>query len=328
MSRHPDSDVKTDDPSTVTLNAGVNKLVTHLVADSRRDAKQCVNLDVEAFITTISKFAPGLWEHICMLTQSVNERKGRKASTTTTSYATRIKRLRRAYLAAVMLFTTNSECAYPFHVLLSDAVEAYGGSSELIILNHIGAIASLDTLKRVMHSVSYSRCRDGLRGLLVAGAFTVASADFLQSHASVYSGCQHRSWHATSIQLVQPRPTTCQLALTTAADSSTIASRRLFGFGASTSAVASSGSERTEVSTRIQPVAQPVDQNPTPALHDTLHSIIDGKSQQRSSPASSPLRMSRSPLSKRVRHARTNREGTSECNQSVGSTYGLGTRGL
>ncbi len=61
LSRNPDSDIITDEPFTISLNASVNKLVTHLVAETSRDAKQWVNLDVEAFITTISKFAPGLW---------------------------------------------------------------------------------------------------------------------------------------------------------------------------------------------------------------------------------------------------------------------------
>ena len=42
--------------------------------------------------------------------------------------------------------------------------------------------------------------------------FIVASADnivFPQSYAAVYSGTQHQSWLATSVQLVQPRPFTC-----------------------------------------------------------------------------------------------------------------------
>ena len=45
----------------------------------------------------------------------------------------------------------------------------------------------------------------GTRSLLVEKAFTVASIDnidFLKSNvAIIYSGDQHRSWHATSIQL-------------------------------------------------------------------------------------------------------------------------------
>ena len=54
------------------------------------------------------------------------------------------------------------------------------------------------------------RCA-GIKSLLVKRAFNVASADnvdFLQSNASVYAGDQHRSWHGTSIQIVQPRPET------------------------------------------------------------------------------------------------------------------------
>ena len=66
------------------------------------------------------------------------------------------------------------------------------------------------TLKRIIHSIGRSE-NAGTRSLLVENAFTVASTDnvyFLQSSATVYSGDQHRSWHATSIQLVQPMPDT------------------------------------------------------------------------------------------------------------------------
>ena len=111
---------------------------------------------------------------------------------------------------SLILFITNSECNHPFHVVLSDIVESCGGSTELMtILNRFGIVASIGTLKRTIHSVSEDRRSAGIKSLRVDRAFTVASADnvdFLQSNAAVYSGDQHRSWHGTSIQLVQPRP--------------------------------------------------------------------------------------------------------------------------
>ena len=101
--------------------------------------------------------------------------------------------------------------------------------------------------KRIIHSVSVDRKNAGTRSLLVEKAFTVASTDnvdFLQSSATVYSGDQHRSWHATSIQLVQPMPDTAVHR------ERNTAIRRLFsstGKATTSESTASSSSERAHV---------------------------------------------------------------------------------
>lgn len=65
------------------------------------------------------------------------------------------------------MFLTNSECYSPFHVLLADAIECNGGSTELIrIFNRIGAVSSVETLKRVIQSVSQEIKSQGVLSLL------------------------------------------------------------------------------------------------------------------------------------------------------------------
>ena len=196
---------------TNLLNHQVHELVNHQKSESR-DQSMKLAFDVEKFVATVRSIAPELWEHVCKLTQSVNERKGRSASVNDSTFSGRIKQLHQAYLVSLIIFITNSECNSPFHAVLSDVIESCGGSTELItILNRFGICSSVDTLKRIIHSVSLDRKNAGTRSLLVEKVFTVASTDnvdFLQSSATAYSGDQHRSWHATSIQLVQPMPDT------------------------------------------------------------------------------------------------------------------------
>ena len=49
----------------------------------------------------------------------------------------------------VIFFNTNCTCSVPMHLLLTNLVEAHGGSSELIrLLNSVGAIASAVTHQR------------------------------------------------------------------------------------------------------------------------------------------------------------------------------------
>lgn len=57
-------------------------------------------------------------------------------------------------------------------------------------------------------SVSVHRKQKGLLKWLDGKSFTAATTqniDFLQSHASVYSGSDHRNWHGITAQVVQPR---------------------------------------------------------------------------------------------------------------------------
>ena len=130
-------------PHSEDLNNGVNKLVQHLLAESRHDV--LMDVAVDKFINTVCSVAPELWQHICTLTQSVNEQKGRTAATAERSFAGCIKRVRRA----------NSEFFHPFHVLLADTIESCGGSTELItLLNRLGAVSSVDKLKRHIQTVS------------------------------------------------------------------------------------------------------------------------------------------------------------------------------
>ena len=73
-------------------------------------------------------------------------------------------------------------------------------------MNNFGAVASNDTLQRHIETVSISRLQKGLTYGLDLNALAIVSVDnidFLQSHAFVYSGDVSRSWHGTTIQVVQ-----------------------------------------------------------------------------------------------------------------------------
>ena len=198
-------------------------------------------------------------------------------------------------------------------------MESCGGSSELItILNRIGATASLPTLNRHILSVSEEREKEGVSSVLIDKSFTVASADnidFLQSHAAVYSGSQHRSYHATSVQVLQPRPHSCKgAAASSCVDCeiehietvSDLIHRVESSTCASPTPMAVSVSDNLP---RTQAVA-PCRADPTPDIpaRATYQSLLKRKRQERSSPANSPQKQTRSPCPKRFRRARTSSE--------------------
>ena len=118
-------------PQAYLLNHQVHELVDHQKSETR-DQSMELAFDVDKFVATVRSVAPDLWELVCEITQSKNERKGRSASVNESSFAGRIKHLRRAYIVSLIIFVTNSECNSPFHVVLSDIIESCGGSTELI----------------------------------------------------------------------------------------------------------------------------------------------------------------------------------------------------
>ena len=107
------------------------------------------------------------------------------------------------------VFHNGQQMQYALHTLLTDAVYSHGGTTELVqVMNRLGMISSEDTHARyVDHVVRHSdNTHDiDLSDTVVA---TLDNLDFLQSNAAVYCGDQHRSWHGTTVQILQPKPPT------------------------------------------------------------------------------------------------------------------------
>ena len=167
--------------------------------------------NVERFMSSID---PSILKMVVLLTRSC--RSSRKPINTLISELPHTKKLRCFYCVCVMLFCTNNQCSMLAHILLTDIVDSHGGTTELIrILNRLGAVASNDTHARYMETIVEKRRSFGIVTQLKKN-FTVTSVDnidILQSHAAVYSGDQHRSWHGTSIQAVQPIPTPLEISI-------------------------------------------------------------------------------------------------------------------
>jgi hypothetical protein len=188
-----------DNTSALLLHAGgvLNDMLHNEIAKLTDQSHTLTDFKLEECIANID---PLLWEFICICTSS------KKRAT----QCDKTKSVRRYALVSLMLITTNPNCNTLLHHLIADTVEVCGGSRQLIkILNRLGMCVSSDTHDRLVTCIAEQQQITEPFSELSPYTFTVASADnidFLSSHAAVYCGKQQRSYHGTTIQLVQPVP--------------------------------------------------------------------------------------------------------------------------
>ena len=64
---------------------------------------------------------------------------------------------------AVLFCATNGQFSTPIHLLLTDYIDASGGSADLIcLLNRLGIVSSLDSLNRHICAVALQRKANGV----------------------------------------------------------------------------------------------------------------------------------------------------------------------
>ena len=181
------------------VNMRLKKLITKLNSEFSEASQPNLIID-----TMVKKIDPMIWETVCKLTHTSSDA---KVSQTPNAH---IKKIRRLFIIMQMVFCMDNRCSMPFHVLIADLIDCFGGSTELIrILNRLGVCASTDTLLRHINTVVETDTKGILRELnpAVITLFSMDNIDFLQSHAQVFCGNQQLSWHGTTVQAVQPKPT-------------------------------------------------------------------------------------------------------------------------
>ena len=262
----------------LSLNAKCHACIQKLVRQDATCPHNIEDFDVEKFI---SELDPDIWKAVCLLTQPLSPRAIKNDSNSN------IRKIRRLFCVCTLFFTANSQCSFPLHTLLADAIETCGGSSRLTrLLNRLGACASADTHARyVQYRVQKSKEEGPMSGY-PNNSFMIASADnldYIHSYARIYCGNQQSSWHGTTVQLVQPQPSNLV---------NTIPTQQL--------EVNRQTYTHAQVTTNIGTAEPPVIRHPqTPAsgtLETQLQGLLSKRSHSMLSPINSPGK--RSPLPK------------------------------
>ena len=180
------------------INTRIRKQVQKMLAEDALLPCDISQFDVD---TTLAGIDPVLWKMVTSMTKTVTESR----NNTNPDNLSPHRKLHCLYCLCVMFFASNRCCSMPIHVLLTDLIDSQGGSAELVrMLNGFGAVASVDTHRRyVQFQVKKASlgCLSTLN-LDTFTAFTLDNIDYRNRHSFVDG--TNRSWHGTTIQVVQP----------------------------------------------------------------------------------------------------------------------------
>ena len=198
---------KTLEEASIIMNNLIHEEIKKI--SQIRPTIDCILLKINEYLTNVDPLS------LNFLTSITNTIPERDISSTTES----IKKTRLYFILCQLMFCTNPKSPTLIHDVIADIIEVCGGSRQLIrILNRLGCCSSADTHDRFVTQHAMAQRQMSIWDNISANTFTVTSIDnfdMLQSYSAVYCGDQQRSYHGTTLQLVQPNPVNLVLPFST-----------------------------------------------------------------------------------------------------------------